>query len=178
MSPPSSPTRQTKRGLFKRASRIYSEKEANGSSLSLARRVKSSLHLNSNINGSLLALLFCDQQSNGQQPRTYLLARNLDKIWAHSRCLVPSVLCSTKIGNQLLCSCKQHSTVRIPPVHMTTQEAYQYQYRCGRIRRRIKQTLRRNHTTHVSWTRLSTHPRSPDTRRASETIWFRTLHFA
>lgn len=49
--PPSSPSKNGKRSLFKRGSRNYHEKEGGGghSSLSIAKRVKSSLHINSNV---------------------------------------------------------------------------------------------------------------------------------
>ena len=48
LSPPGSPGK--KRNLLKRASKVLSEKDKKESTLSLAKRVKSSLHLNTNIN--------------------------------------------------------------------------------------------------------------------------------
>lgn len=47
-SPPSSPTKNGRLGLFKRNTKPHHE---NASSVSLAKKVKSSLHINTNMNG-------------------------------------------------------------------------------------------------------------------------------
>ncbi|EJD04953.1 uncharacterized protein FOMMEDRAFT_145639 [Fomitiporia mediterranea MF3/22] len=66
LSPPGSPSKSTKRGLLRRGSR-HMDKE-NGGSLSLAKRVKSSLHLNTNINESNLSLTSAPKPESATQP--------------------------------------------------------------------------------------------------------------
>ena len=62
-SPTKSGKENGKRSLFKRGSRNYNHEKENGGSLSIAKRVKSSLHLNSTVNGLLplfgLSLIVC-----------------------------------------------------------------------------------------------------------------------
>ncbi|KAI5118622.1 hypothetical protein M0805_006990 [Coniferiporia weirii] len=66
LSPPSSPSKQGKRGLFKRASKIYDKDTV--SKHSLARRVKSSLHINTNMNDSNMSLTSPNGQDFVPQP--------------------------------------------------------------------------------------------------------------